>query len=334
MENGIYHLMTRTVNGEFFFGKAEKEQVRRMIAAVAAFSGVEVLTYCVMSNHLHLLVRVLDGKDLDALRERDLKAFDRELLRRYRLLHRASVGKRKEGRALKYAPHTPEQIELALKGSPEVANYMRDRLRARMFDVSAFMKTLKQRISIWYNVTRKRYGPVWCDRFKSVLVEGSKEVLLVLAAYIDLNPVRAGLVKDPRKYRYCGYAEALAGSEELRRGLRVVTGVTEAMGDWKVVLAEYRKLLLSAASAAKAGKARLDPLEVRDILEKGGGELSRATLLLHRLTYFVNGRVLGSENWVKARLGSFVDKGPDDAVWERMKPLEGLGVVAAKRCRS
>ncbi|MEM1223393.1 MAG: hypothetical protein AAGH40_11570 [Verrucomicrobiota bacterium] len=33
-----------------------------------------------------------------------------------------------------------------------------------------------------------------------------------MAAYIDLNPVRAGLVKDPKDYRYCGYAEAVAGN--------------------------------------------------------------------------------------------------------------------------
>ena len=53
-----YHCMTRTVNGERLFGDREKEVLRKMIWQVAEFSGVEVLTYCVMSNHFHVLVRV------------------------------------------------------------------------------------------------------------------------------------------------------------------------------------------------------------------------------------------------------------------------------------
>ena len=39
-----------------------------------------------------------------------------------------------------------------------------------------------------------------------------------MAAYIDLNPVRAGLVEDPKNYRFCGYAEAVVGHAAARRG--------------------------------------------------------------------------------------------------------------------
>jgi hypothetical protein len=46
-----YHVMSRTVNGEFLFGPTEKEAFRRMMWRRAAFSGVEVLTYMVMDNH-------------------------------------------------------------------------------------------------------------------------------------------------------------------------------------------------------------------------------------------------------------------------------------------
>ena len=42
---------------------------------------------------------------------------------------------------------------------------------------------------------------LWAERFKSVLVEGSREALLTVAAYIDLNAERAGLVGDPAEYR-------------------------------------------------------------------------------------------------------------------------------------
>lgn len=325
VNGGIFHLMSRTVDGEFLFEDVQKEQVRKMIGVVAEFSGVELLTYCVMSNHFHLLVRVPDGSKI--------VLSDEELVRRYRLLHAASEGKRKKGKAVKFAPDTPEQVEVCLQNGGADAQILRDRLRARMYDVSEFMKTLKQRISIWYNATHDRYGPLWCDRFKSVLVEGRKEVLLVMAAYIDLNPVRAGLVRDPKQYRFCGYAEALAGNEVLREGLRQVTGVTVAMGDWKVVLAEYRKLLWSAGGGAKAGKRRLEPQEVRLLLERGGGELGAFELLRHRLSYLVNGAMLGSESWVMARMASLGEDRSGEGSG-KVKKLAGFGFVAGKRCRS
>jgi hypothetical protein len=65
---------------------------------------------------------------------------------------------------------------------------------------------------------------LWADRFKSVLLEGG-EALAAVAAYIELNPVRAGLCTDPKDYRYCVFAEALAkGSSLARQGIRMVLG--------------------------------------------------------------------------------------------------------------
>jgi hypothetical protein len=60
------------------------------------------------------------------------------------------------------------------------------------------------------------------DRFKSVLVEGEGNPLQTMAAYIDLNSVRSGLVEDPKDYRWCGNAEAVAGSKSARLGLSVI----------------------------------------------------------------------------------------------------------------
>jgi putative transposase len=52
-----------------------------------------------------------------------------------------------------------------------------------------------------------------------LVVEGSWECLLVVAAYIDLKAVRAGIVDDPKDYRWCGYGEAVAGDPVARRSL-------------------------------------------------------------------------------------------------------------------
>ncbi|MFT6059570.1 MAG: REP element-mobilizing transposase RayT, partial [Lentimonas sp.] len=75
--DAVYHCMTRTVNGELLFKDREKEVLRKMIRQVADFCGVDVLTYCIMSNHFHILLRVPDGAAVP----------DRELMRRYKVLY-------------------------------------------------------------------------------------------------------------------------------------------------------------------------------------------------------------------------------------------------------
>jgi len=80
----------------------------------------------------------------------------------------------------------------------------------RMWDLSQFMKTLKQRFAQWFNKWHGRRVILWEVRFKSVIVEDGY-VAQGIAAYIDLNPVRVGMVNAPEKYRWSSYAEALAG---------------------------------------------------------------------------------------------------------------------------
>ncbi|MDQ8207153.1 transposase, partial [Coraliomargarita sp. SDUM461003] len=75
-QDAVYHCMTRVVNGERLFQDREKEMLRKMIWQVADFCGVQVLTYCVMSNHFHVLLRVPDRQQVD----------DAELMRRYQVL--------------------------------------------------------------------------------------------------------------------------------------------------------------------------------------------------------------------------------------------------------
>ena len=81
------------------------------------------------------------------------------------------------------------------------------------------------------------------------------EALRTIAAYIDLNPVRAGLVDDPKDYRWCGYAEALGGSKRASKALCRVLGV--AMDSWNTGgLDAYRSLLLD--EGIEAGEAEKD----------------------------------------------------------------------------
>ena len=74
----IYHAMSRIVGGELLLGDSEKEVLRKMLWQVSDFCGVEVLTYCIMDNHFHVLVRVP---------EQDIEVTDAELLRRFKVLY-------------------------------------------------------------------------------------------------------------------------------------------------------------------------------------------------------------------------------------------------------
>ena len=74
------------------------------------------------------------------------------------------------------------------------------------------MKELKERFSRWFNKRHGRRWTLWQERYRSILVEDG-EALRTISAYLYLNPVRAGLVDDPKDYRWCGYTEAMGGSK-------------------------------------------------------------------------------------------------------------------------
>ncbi len=186
--SAVYHCVTRTVNKEMLFDTVVKEVLRKQIWRIADFSGVEILTYCVMTNHFHVLVRVPDGSEVEVT--------DDELVRRYRVLY---------GQPTHYQTQAAEVVQQTLKEGGEEAEALRRHLLARMHDISQFMKTLKQRFSVWYNRSHRRVGTLWSERFKSTLVEESYLALRIVAAYIDLNPVRARIVEDPKEYRWSGY---------------------------------------------------------------------------------------------------------------------------------
>ena len=295
--SAVYHCMTRTVNGEMLFENREKEMLRKMIWQVADFCGVEILTYCVMSNHFHVLVRVPELQHVD----------DRELMRRYRVLY---------PKPTKYQAESVKVLANRLEENAEEAAAVRQRLLARMGDVSEYMKAVKQRFSVWFNRNHRRYGTLWADRFKSVLVEGRGSALQTMAAYIDLNPVRAGIVEDPKDYRFCGYAEAVSGEVIARSGLRRVwadhaADATERVPSFRNVLKAHRLLLFGKGASPWTHHGRvIDRKKAVKVLEEQSGELSKATVLRCRVRYFTDGAIFGSSEFVRGFTGAWqLDRG-------------------------
>ncbi|TVP78273.1 MAG: transposase [Puniceicoccaceae bacterium] len=279
--DAVYHCMTRTVNGEHLFGPGDKERLRRMLWQVADFCGLEILTYCVMNNHFHVLVLVPYEETVP----------DAELLRRYRVLY---------PKPTRYQSASIQVMKNILAEDGREAGELRRKLLARMGDVSEFMKTLKQRFSVWYNHRHERFGTLWAERFKSVLVEGAGNPLQTMAAYIDLNPVRAGLVEDPKDYRFCGYAEAVAGRKKAVAGLQMVWDAFDPGGAG--ALSAHRMLLFGKGAAPGRGLS-FDREKALQVLEQEQGELSRSDALHCRVRYFSDGAILGSREFV----ASFVD---------------------------
>lgn len=136
-----------------------------------------------------------------------------------------------------------------------------------------------------------------------MLVEPTGRALLAVACYIDLNPVRAGLCDDPKEYRWCGYAEAVAGGADVRQGL---LRVLESK-DWRQAGREYRLILFGQAYHTDAGGPGGVPEAKFTAVRKAAGELSLPELLRCRVRYFTAGAAIGSRAYVEALMREHKD---------------------------
>ncbi|MFM8359359.1 MAG: transposase [Verrucomicrobiota bacterium] len=292
-----YHCLSRVVDQRFIFGTEEKERFTQLLREYEQFCGVQVLTYCLMSNHFHILVEV-PQKPQTPLPEK-------EVLRRLAGLSGAAVtvGKARQMLEMFAAAHDEAGAQTYLDG-----------FRHRMGDVSEFIKLLKQRFTQWYNRRKGRQGTLWEDRFKSVLVEGTGDALVTMAAYIDLNPVRAGLVEEPGLYRWSGYGEALAGNRQAKEGIRTLYGrgvhqpevnLTESMEGYRRRVftqgEEGREGTDATGAPRRNGIAREAVMRV--LAEKG--RLEWADYLRCRVRYFSDGVAVGSREFVESMFGKF-----------------------------
>lgn len=282
--DSVYHAMTRTVNGEFSLDDPAKEILRKQIWQIADFCGVQVLTHAVMSNHFHVLVKVPKATNVS----------DEELLRRYGMLYPQPT---------RFQQARLEVIAAWLKNANPEGDAWRKRQLALMGDVSQFMKLLKQRFSVWFNRTHNRYGTLWAERFKSVLVEPRDKVVETMAAYIDLNAVRAGLVADPKDYRFCGYGEAVAGNKAAQKGMCSLFGGEGARG-WEEAQADYRLTLFGVGSGARPGEGTISPGALAKVV-KEKGRLPVSTVLRCRIRHFTDGAVIGGELFVAEHLAAY-----------------------------
>jgi putative transposase len=307
--SAVFHCISRIVAGEFLLAPDPvKETLRRMMRRQAAFCGIQIITYSLMSNHFHLLLRVPKQPDLS----------DRDLLERVRTF---------------YGKQSPESLRIAesIAIGGAVRDSERSRLLKRMNDVSVMMKELKQGFSIWFNRKNNRFGTLWAERFRSILVEDQAEVVRTVAAYIDLNPVRAGMVNDPLQYRFCGYTEAASGNPLAVQGIGSFLEASD--GTWRSVAGEYRETLFGKSGAS--GVPEGNELEKIREIWNARGKLSRPQALRLHIRYFTDGAVLGSRLFVDEMFEKHRDRfGPkrtSGARTLRRLPFQFLRILRALR---
>lgn len=197
------HVMSRVVQKRFLLDEKGMEEMRRILRTQAVFAGLDVVTFSFLRNHFHILLHI------DPKRAREAVS-DEELVDRFRSLYGAKRSPSLGADA--------EMLEFVLKENGERARVMREKLKTRMGDISVFMRELKTRFTFWYNKHYHTVGTFWAERFRSVSYEPASQALKSVAAYIDLNAVRAGLAENPQAYRFCGLGEASHGRPGARAG--------------------------------------------------------------------------------------------------------------------
>ena len=229
--DGIYHVTSRIAHKAMLLAPDEvKDFIVRRMYDIAAFSGVELYAWCIMDNHLHMLVHVPPvPKRLwdDPSEEPAAWAFgmrpaevnpplrgvcprverldigftlsDEEMIERLEHLYSRT-------RAGEIAKSWKRAREIGNGGAVDAIKrgYCR-----RMYNLSAFSKTLKEQVTQWYNARFGHEGCLWQGRFYSGIVEDSRAVLAVVAGYIACNPVKAKLVSAPEKWRCDSFSAAL-----------------------------------------------------------------------------------------------------------------------------
>jgi hypothetical protein len=183
-EISIVHVTARCVRRAFLAGLDQqsgkdyghrREWIRRRMEALASVFGIDLLSYSVLSNHLHLLLR--NRPDVVAAWS------DREVAIRWLRVF--------PGRHLEeyLGEPTESQVESLTRDTGRLA-----KIRLRLSDISWFMRALCEPIARMANKEEECSGRFWEGRFKAkpVVDEAGQ---LACAVYVDLNPIRAAMAE-------------------------------------------------------------------------------------------------------------------------------------------
>jgi hypothetical protein len=294
-QSAVYHVMSRTALDGFPLGDVEKDFMLDLIRRYSALYLVEILGFSIMGNHFHILLRVFPEYEFT----------DEEILKRY----------------------------VNFYGDERIyADGLIPNLRQKLTSLSEFMREIKVGFARFYNRRHHRRGYFWGDRFKSVIVENG-ETLINCLAYIDLNPLRAGLVERPEQYRWnsLGYHVQTNNQDDF---LSIDFGLKEFnVQSKKERIRRYRRYVYEAGSLNQPEKGNTKAIK-DNVLEKErrrGFELSKSDRFRYRTRYFTDSGIIGSKEFVAVNYQRF--KNLFNSKHEKKpKAIKGLdGLYSLKR---
>ena len=244
-----YHCISRCVRAAFLMsddgdGFDRKQWIENRLKLLAENFAVAVGGFAVMDNHLHVLCR-LDPDDAQAWS-------DEEVVRRWINVF--------PPKTLNFDDKKVVDTWIAHEAKkPGRAKALRERLS----DLGWFMKSLKEPLSRLCNKLDGIKGTFWEARYKSIAVL-DEEALLATCAYIDLNPVAAGIAETPEKSKHTSVKQrvdhaANTGKTEVLKAARQgsVAG-SKAAGNleqnhWLVPIEDRRQLPSKSNKSAREG---------------------------------------------------------------------------------
>lgn len=231
----IVHAVQRCVRRAFLAGVDEKsgvdfsfrrEWIRRRMEALASVFGVDVLTYAVLSNHIHLILR--NRPDVVAAWS------DEEAALRWL---RVFPGRRLDEQL---AEPTENDVRTLAGNRQRMAE-----VRSRLSDISWFMRALSEPIARLANKQDECTGRFWEGRFKAQRIV-DEAGLLACAMYVDLNPIRAAMAQSPEQAIHTSAYDRIKaerGEEIPSAAFDLVTVSTEEAGKQlrETPVAEHKK---------------------------------------------------------------------------------------------
>jgi REP-associated tyrosine transposase len=287
-EGCYYHLINRTCGykGDYPFTDVDKEYGFRLLENLSQYFLVEVISAAWMGNHFHLVVYAPSEQELPAIHD---------IAKRHNDYYKAMRKKFKYGARLpRINPRNAEQVrEVSLK----------------MIDISYFMRAFQQRFTVVFNQTYDRHGRLWSDRFKSVILEKNHS-LEACVVYVELNPVRAGLVEDPADYRfttwgrYCGSGRHMFHDNFVKHLKKDI--MTEDTSTWNdaEVFAYFRSELTRIVVAETGASSEEIYAEKTAARRKESMQIR----YLRRTRHFSDGAIIGSKLFIREMAEKFRDK--------------------------
>jgi len=287
--------MSRTALDGFPFGDTEKEYLASVIKRLSRVYFSEILGFCCMGKHFHLLGRMIPEADFT----------DKEIKKRY---------------------------ELCYEKDKDFAEGQIPFFQTKWSSLSEFVKEIKLGFSRYYNRRHNRRGFFWGDRFKSVIVENGQTLINCLA-YIDLNPVRAGIVEKPEEYRWnsIGYHVQTNNKD---RFLSLDFGLKEFnVLDADEKLRLYRKFLYEKSSNTAEKGSQIAEKTVEKKRRKDF-KINQVDRFRYRTRYFSDSGIIGTKEFVTQNYQRFKHhfQSKNDKIPQLISGLDG--VYSLKRLSS